>query len=205
MKRTGLWVIIGAVVLVVATMGFAVGRMASAPRQTPEITVSPPSREERERRELQIAASDGKLVEATPVEGGWIVRFEREASELALQSLHEQAARFFRDLDRTGVPIEETSYTARSNVLKDVWGNTLKDVAVFRLELKGETFRRVNWDGFVPENFPRVADAYWVHEEVLRQEAGRRQQQQQGGQGAQSGAGGPGGDGQGEGSSPGGM
>lgn len=181
MREKALWVVLGAVILVVGATAFAVGRMMAGPQSTPQIDVSPPSPEERERQKLRIAASEGKLVEATPGPEGWIVRYEEEAKELGLQPLLENAARFYRDLDRARVPIAETSYTARSNALKDVWGNPLRDVALLHMELSGATFRRINWRGFDPKNFERVAEAFWVHEEILRMEREKKEKEQQGG------------------------
>lgn len=190
MREKALWVVLGAVILVVGATAFAVGRMVAGPRSTPPIHVSPPSPEERERQQLRVAASEGELVEATPGPEGWIVRYEEEAEHLSLPSILEQAARFYRDLDRTQVQIAETSYTARSSALKDVWGNTLENVALLHLELSGPTFRRINWRGFDPKNFERVAEAFWVHEEILRMEREKKEEgQQEGGQGGEGSAG----------------
>lgn len=110
-------------------------------------------------------------------------------------ALAEQAHKFFRDLDRANVDIARTSFEAKSNSLKDVWGNTLEDVPVMRVELSRETFQQINWKGFRPDDFPRVADDLWIHEIVGRMEQQQKeeqQQQQQGGGGGQQGGSGQG-------------
>src|SRR5690606_9007711 len=105
--------------------------------------------------------------------------------------------RFFRELARSGVPIRESSIELKTSDLKDVWGNTLKDVPILRVGLKRETFERINWQGFDANNLERVADEYWIHDEVKKS-----QQKQQGQDGSQdqadqagSGQGGQGGQG----------
>ncbi len=193
MRKAWLWVALGAVVFVIAGAAFSVGRMAAMPQQSPKVEVKPPTKEERELQKLKIAASEGKLVEATPTPQGWVVRFEQEAEELSKKSLAEQAQKFFSDLARSEVEVARTSFEAKSSSLKDVWGNTLKDVPVARVELSQETFKRINWKGFSPDNFSRVADELWVHEIIERIEEQKKQQsQQQGGQGGSQQGGGSG-------------
>lgn len=129
--------------------------------------------EERELRELKVAASAVKLVEARREPGGWVVRVQQKTSSLSPKTLQEAAQRFFRELARTGLPVLETSFEARADSLRDVWGHRLEDVPVFRVALSGETFARINWNGFDPGNFPRVADRYFEH--VLVQQAGEEE------------------------------
>ncbi len=106
--------------------------------------------EERELRELKVAASAVKLVEARREPGGWVVRVQQKTSSLSPKTLQEAAQRFFRELARTGLPVLETSFEARTDSLRDVWGHRLEDVPVFRVALSGETFARINWNGFDP-------------------------------------------------------
>lgn len=145
---------------------------------TPKIEVPELTEDERELQMVRIAASSSKLVEARRQAGGWVVRVVQESGSLDAQSAQQAAVRFFRELARTGVPVAAASVEVRTNDLKDVWGNPLKEVPVFRVELGGETFQRVNWRGFEPKNLERVADAYWEHD-LLKQQA------QQGGGGPQ--------------------
>lgn len=158
------------------------------PKERAQVELEPPSELERELQEIRIVSFAGTLVEATPTPDGWIVRFEEDASNLTMDGLLEQAHTFFRDLARTGVDVAGTSYEARTGALKDVWGKELENVPVFRIELAKDVFERVNWQGFDPENFSRIANDYWLHEIVLAKEQRKQGQQQAGGDGGSSGS-----------------
>src|SRR5690606_27159551 len=106
---------------------------------------------------------------------------------------------------RTGAPVERVILVLRTDQLKDVYGNPLRDVVVARVGLSGDTFRRIHWDGFDPKNFARVADEFWPHPELQQPRAQREQEQARAGQtggqqgGQQGGSGGGGGSGSGPG------
>lgn len=183
MQKNVVWVTAAVAALVIAGAAFFVGRLAAMPKESPPVASQEPTQEEKERQRIVVAASEGKLVEATPTESGWIVRFEQEAAGLSQDGLLKQAHAFFHDLNRTGVQVARTSFEARSNALRDVWGNPLSDVPVLRIQLSKDTFSRINWQGFEPQHFSRVADDFWLHD-VIRQ---KKTEQAQGGQGGEQG------------------
>lgn len=176
--------VIGAVVVIggaaVAT-GMIFGRGED---RRARVDVVMPTLEEQELQKIRIAASAGELVEATRGVEGWIVRVKQDAQILDPKQLEEMTVKFFRELDRADVPIMETSFELRTSMLKDVWGNTLSDIPVFRVGLRRDTFQRVNWRGIIPQNLERVSDEYWVHD--LVKQMGQQSQGQSGG-GAQQG------------------
>lgn len=180
--RTGWWwVVLVVAVFVIAGAAFTVGQLAAMPKDPPKLRLDPPTEQEKELQEIRIVTFDGTLVEATPSPQGWTVRFEQDAKKLELESLEKQAHTFFRDLERTGIKVARTSYEAISSSLKDVWGNELKDIPVFRVELSDEAFQRINWEGFDPKNLQRLADDWWIHDEIRlkEQEKQAKENQQQ--------------------------
>jgi len=196
--RSWIWALAILAVVVVGggafAMGMLLGRGESRP---PQVQLVPMTPEEKELQKIKIVASGGELVEASRDAEGWTVRVTYHVKPLDPQRLHESTLRFFRELARSGVPIKESSFELRTSDLKDVWGNTLKDVPILKVSLKRETFERINWQGFEPKNFERVADDYWIHDEVKRseqkpqgQDGSENQSDQagsgQGGQGGQS-------------------
>jgi len=186
------WTVAG--VLVLAIVGgsmFALGRMSGSDggeQKRPAVQTPRPSEEERELQKIKIAASETTLEEARRTPDGWVVHVASESKELDLKKLSEGAAKFFKELARSGVEIAATSYVVRTNDLKDVWGNRLRDVPLLRVELDKQTFARVNWDGFDPQNFPRITGDFWIHDLVAQK--AREQEQQGGGQQGQGGQGG---------------
>ncbi|HEY8418016.1 MAG TPA: hypothetical protein VIK93_08285 [Limnochordales bacterium] len=207
MNRSWLWALAG--LIVGALLGFfafqgGLGKASSAERPPAAEVRRPPAEtpEERERRAVAIAVRgvDGELVEAVHPGGGWRLGVEMRRRPPQLDELERDAMRAFREIHRTGAPVERVVVVLRTDHLKDVYGNPLKDVVVARVALSGDTFRRINWDGFDPKNFPRVADEFWLHDELQQQLVQREQQQtspgQAGGQaGGQQGGGGGGGSG----------
>lgn len=158
--------------------------------------------EQREALKLAIIGADGQLREARHTASGWIVGVEMKAKTLHLSNMLQDALTLLEEVDRTTVPIERVTIDFRSNELKDVYGHQLQDVAVAKIRLDGQTFKRINWHGFETDNFARLAEVFWIHEGVLQQGG---QQGGGGGQGGQSGGeGGGGGDGGGGGSGGGG-
>lgn len=169
-------------VAVIGGAAFATGMMLGrGGEKSPQIEIVQPTPEEKDLQKIRIAASVGDLVEARRGVDGWIVRVKQNVQPLDPRQLQEATVRFFRELDRSGVPIAEASFEIRTSVLKNVWGDTLPDVPIFRVGLKRETFERINWRGINPENLERVSDEYWMHD--LVKQAGRRDQPQGGGGG----------------------
>lgn len=179
--RSWIWALVVGAVVVIAGAAFATGMIfGGGGDKPPRVDIVKPTPEEQELQKIRIAASAGELVEATHGVDGWIVRVKQDVRQLDPRQLQEATVRFFRELDRSGVPIAETSFELRTNVLKDVWGETLPDVSVFRVGLQRETFDRINWRGMIPENLERVSDEYWMHD-IVKQMG--QQGQSQGGSG----------------------
>ncbi len=195
MFRVWVWLIIAlAGVGVIAYMFFegppGQARGDTGPRearqQAPE---DDPVLVQRERLRLAAIGTDAELVEAVPAAGGWTVGLEVTDTAPDESRMFEQAMRVLTELARTGVPIRHATVVFRTDELKDVYGNSLKDVVIGRLRLSGAEFHRINWHGFEPSNFPRLADEWWVHPQVTT----TGQQQQTDGSGGQGGSGGGGG------------
>lgn len=194
------WALIGLVIG--GALGFFAfqggsGRAApQAPRPpAAEIRVPEESPEQRERRSLSIAihGAEGKLVDAVRTLTGWSLGVEMPQRPAQLEQVERDVLRMFREIRRTGLPVANVVLVARTDQLKDVYGHPLKDVVLARVRLTGETFARINWDGFEPKNFWRVADEMWLHDELLKQLQQRLQQESQGqtgGQGGQNSGGG---------------
>lgn len=165
-----LWTVIVAAVLVLGGGSFAVGWLMGQDgeerSESPTVHFHELNPIERERQEIAIAAGEGEIVEATLTPDGWIVRVEEEAIQIQPDELLVAARRFFQNLERAEISIIQSSYEARTNQLKDVWGNRLERVPLVRIALSGETHSKVNWRGFDPKNFPRIADDFWVHDIV---------------------------------------
>lgn len=204
MKRDWwVWGTLLVLVVVIGTSMFFVGRMAagnnksSGQKKGPVIEAKKPTPEQKEMQEIQIAASEAEIKEARKERDGWIVRVEQNAGETKLPKLLQQANAFFSGLSRAKLDVAVTSFVAKTSSLKDVWGNTLKDVPLLRVELKKETFDKINWKGFEPTNLPRVADLFWLHDEVKKEMQKTAQnganQQGSGGGGGSGGSGGGGG------------
>jgi len=198
MMRSWIWALAVLAVVVVGGGAFAVGMLLGrGESRPPQVHLVPMTPEEKELQKIKIVASGGELVEASRDPEGWTVRVTYDVKPLGPERLHDSTLRFFRELARSGVPIRESSIELKTSDLKDVWGNTLKDVPILRVGLKRETFERINWQGFDANNLERVADEYWIHDEVKKS-----QQKQQGQDGSQdqadqagSGQGGQGGQG----------
>lgn len=192
--RSWIWGLVILAVLVIGGAAFATGMLLGrGESRPPKIELVPPTPEEKELQQIKIVASGGELVEATRGDDGWTVRVTHDVRLLELERLHDSTVRFFRELDRSNVPIKAASFELRTSELKDVWGNTLKDVPILRVGLSRETFERINWRGFDPKNFERVADEYWIHDEVTKSDESKGMQGAQGqpdqagsGQGGQS-------------------
>src|SRR5690606_31026776 len=147
--------------LVLAGATYSIVRMAGSGGRRP-FEMKPATEEEKQFRQIVIAASEGKLREAVRKEDGWVIGYELEVDTLELESLLQGAHRFFRDLNRFNIGVRTVEFVAITNTLRDVWGNALEDVPVLRVELEKETFEKIQWQGFDAKNFPRVADLFWA-------------------------------------------
>lgn len=185
------WVVLAVAAAVIGAGAFAAGMMWGNGEKTQEVKLPQPSPDERELQMIRVAASNSKLAEARREGAGWIVRVGQESPSLDPRGAQEAAVRFFRELARTSVPVAEASFEITTNALKDVWGNKLYDVPIFRVGLGRETFERINWGGFEPQNLERVADEYWEHDLLRQSRATGGSQGGGGGQGAPREQGGP--------------
>lgn len=190
------WIWLSIVLVIAGGIGFFLfkggpgqARSDTNPIEAAEKAGETELQQQREALKLAVIGADGQLHEARHVSDGWIIGIELKATTLHRTNMMKDALTLFEELDRTNVPIEQVTVDFRSNELKDVYGHQLHDVAVMKIRLERPTFRRINWHGFETDNFERVADEFWVHEEVLK----REQSGQQGGQGGVGGGGAGGG------------
>ncbi|WP_422444287.1 hypothetical protein [Thermoanaerobacterium sp. DL9XJH110] len=70
------------------------------------------------------------------------------------------SAEVFQKIFTSNIPIEE-AVTCVYFPLKDKYGNTSEEV-VMKVYLKGETAKKINWDGVDKLNFDQVADDIWI-------------------------------------------
>lgn len=162
-----------------------------------------PLEEERTRLHIAVSGTDNRLVQAERGPEGWTLGVEAKAQDVDLVRLLDSAHTLFTELARTRAPIAQVIAVFRTDALKDVYGHQLKDVVIARIRLEKETFERINWHGFDPRNFPRVADELWLHDLLMQQLASLQQQQasqNQAGQGGSAGGSSQGGDSEGGGS-----
>lgn len=157
-----------------------------------------PAPEERQAAAIrvQVEGHDLTVQELHAAEGGWTLFAAGKAVGTELESLHKQVADVFKALDRVpDVRFADIGILLRTDELKDVYGHTLEDLPILEIGLSRTTFERIDWDGFDPQNFPRVADRYWVHAAIERMARENEAQQGMGGEGGEEGAGGSGSDG----------
>ncbi|MFO7311491.1 MAG: hypothetical protein C0P61_005455 [Bacillota bacterium] len=191
--RSWVWALIGLVIGgALGSFVFQGGSGRAAPEQQPlarEIRMPVETPEERELRGLKIAAhgAEGQLTDAVQTPDGWALGIEMPKRPVQVERLERDALRMFREIKRTGARVANVVLVARTDQLKDVYGHPLKDVVLARIGLTGETFARINWDGFDPKNFPRVADELWLHDELLKQMQQRLEQEASQGQAGQQG------------------
>ncbi|MBO8142806.1 MAG: hypothetical protein H0Z37_11660 [Firmicutes bacterium] len=181
MNRGWIWGLAG--ILLGTALGFLLmqgqlGR-AGAGNGQPSSDTGPAdvSSEERELEALRLAVTgtEGRLVETQLTPDGWILDIEAEASGLELERLEETACKMFKEVARTGAQVASASLLFFTDQLKDVYGHPIKGVPVARIRLNGSVFTRINWDGFDPRNFYRVADEYWLHDRLKSQFNRRRE------------------------------
>ena len=82
--------------------------------------------------------------------------------------------------DMPNLPAEfsDIGLLLRTDELKDVYGNTLEDLPILEIGLSRQTLERIDWNGFEPTDFERVADRFWVHDEIRRLAAEKAAQDQ---------------------------
>lgn len=196
-RRWG-WLVVTALVLGGGIFGFTAMNQGRGQRDAdPPIALPAPAtpvEEERTRLHIAVSGTDNRLVQAERGPEGWLLRVEADSQDPDLAHLLESAHTLFTELDRIRVPIAQVIVVFRTDALKDVYGHQLKDVVIARIGLEKETFERINWNGFDPRNFPRVADELWLHDLLIQQLSDLQQQtdQNQPGQGG-SGSGSSGG------------
>lgn len=210
MARAWVW---GVVILLAAAAGgwlFFAGAPGQArdsddaARAREQVMDKDPVQVQQERLTLAVLGVDARLVEARPEAGGWTVGIEMSDVPPSESRMFQKVMSALKEVARTEVPIRHATVVLRSDDLKDVYGNTLKDVVIGRLQLGGTAFERINWHGFEPRNFRRLADEWWLHPEVSTLE--QEQQEAAGsGPGGGSGGGGSGGSGGGGGGGGGGS
>lgn len=198
--------LIALVVLVVAVGGGAwfaqhkgksTGKLAPLPEKTPlEV--------EADKIRVAIEGRDREVASLQKTDAGWLVHIGAKAENPELEKIQKDAADVFEAVKGTKAPLAELALNVRTNALKDVYGNTLKDLPIAEIVLLGSTIEKVDWKGFDPKNFERIADRYWIHEEILRLHEEKKQGKQSGGGGSGS-SGGAGGGSSGSSSSSGGQ
>ncbi|AYO30644.1 hypothetical protein D2962_08405 [Biomaibacter acetigenes] len=72
----------------------------------------------------------------------------------------KDSAEVFQKIFTSNIPIEE-AVTFVYFPLKDKYGNTSEEV-VMKVYLKGETAKKINWDGVDKLHFDQVADDIWI-------------------------------------------
>lgn len=186
------WPIVVGVIAVVCIIGFI--WYFQSQRQT-EQKVAPlpeptPLEKEAESVRLAIEGQDLEVGSLQATDGGWAVFVTGQAVGTDLEEIQKQATDVFKGLHRTGATFADVGFLVRTDELKDVYGRTLKELPIVEIGLSGVTFAKIDWDGFDPKNFERVADRYWVHEEIQKLAEEKKQQSQGGGGGGQGGGGG---------------
>lgn len=165
---------VGLVLLIgFAGVGFWIGTLTGerASPEGDEFRPPPlPSPEEQIRRELTTAITghDGEPLSVERTPEGWVIAVERKTDHLSVREILEGAAEMFHQLSRVGEPIARAEILYRTDALRDVYGNQLKDVAIAHIEMTKPNLERMDWRGFRPAHFPEVAERFWLHEELLR-------------------------------------
>lgn len=201
------WAFILAAVLVIGAGGYYLlsqqNQSKAAPDSLTEIEKLTPEEKSRLEIDRSVSGLGGELIQAEPTDQGWIVVAEFGESDVNLETTLETAQNVFSELARIGIALDEAVTIFRTDSLRDLYGHQLKDVVIARIGLNGRTFERVNWHGFEFMNFARIADEFWLHDELekqwadlenkLRSESGNPNQRQlNGGQGGAQGGGGSG-------------
>lgn len=126
-----------------------------------------------------------KSLQHTP--DGWALFVSGNGDGTDLDELLKQSAQLFQSLSRLDADFSDIGLLLRTDDLKDVYGNTLKELPIVEIGLSRQTFEKIDWNGFEPADFERVADRYWVHDEIKRLTAEKKAQEKSGGAGSSSG------------------
>lgn len=161
------WIIIIGIlaVIFIGVVWFIQGKGKSNSKLAP---LPEPSPAEAARQQLSIGLEgmNATQVVLEQTEAGWLIQAETKAEKAEKDKVLKQAADIFSSVARTQVQISSIDLLVRTNELKDAYGNTLKELPILEITLSGATFAKVDWDGFDPMNFSRIADYYWIHPEV---------------------------------------
>lgn len=179
------WTVAIAVVAVVALVGTIwflqkgdqEQKIAALPEQTQ-------LEKEASRIQVEVAGRNLEVENLQYGSNGWALFVTGKAAGTDLEEILRQSAQLFQGLDRLDLDYSDIGLVLRTDDLKDVFGNTLKDLPILELGLSGETYNKIDWNAFEPTNFERVADRYWVHDEILRLAAEKAAKEKAGGAGS---------------------
>lgn len=172
MKYRWVWVLV-AVILVGSAAGYYFLGPNSRGQAAPESLKQGEARtsEEKLRLQIEMAVSGlgAELKQALPTYDGWLVGAEFIGHQVDLETTLENARKVFGELSRIDTSLAEMVAVFRTDELRDVYGNPLKDVVIARIGLDGTTSEKVNWQGFESLNFARIAGDFWLHDELQKQ------------------------------------
>lgn len=191
------WPILVGIVAALAVAGIVWFFVA---RNDPDSKVAPlPERtkeqEEADRIRVEVQGRDMDVETLNRSDSGWALFVTGESEGIELDLVLKQISELFIGLDRLDLSFTDVGILLRTSDLKDAYGNTLEELPIVEIGLSKETLEKIDWDGFAPQNFERVADRYWVHEEIQRMADEKKAQEESQGQGGSGSGGGSGGGG----------
>lgn len=176
MTRWWGWVVVGALIAGSAGLGITAATLIRAQVDRRPLEVKRLTPEERERQEIIYSVRTTGPVPAAKVKldlqrtaDGWEVEIEAETADAKLATVLSNARGLFRALAGTGVKVAAAGAVFRTSALHDLYGRPMKDLVIARIGFGAQTWRKMDWTGFDPRNFPQVADEYWVHELLQEQ------------------------------------
>lgn len=191
MARKWVWTAVGLIACAAVIWAFWGELPGQAKQETDPIAAGDkasqrdnPVEQQREELHAAVIGVNAELVEVQPSDDGWTLGVEIAEVPPDVKVMFDKAMQLFRELDRTRIPLQQITILFRTDEFKDVWGNPLKGVAAARLGLAGDVFHQINWHGFEPKNFERLANDWWMHELVAPLNEGGQGGGQQGGGGS---------------------
>lgn len=151
------------------------GKERQKAAQLPELTEM---EQEEGRIRVEVAGRDLEVESLASTPGGWSLFVAGDADGTELDRLLEQSAQLFQGLSRLDAEFSDIGLLLRTDELKDVYGNTLEDLPILEIGLSRQTLERIDWNGFEPTDFERVADRFWVHDAIRRLAAEKAAQDQ---------------------------
>lgn len=191
MKYAGL-VVVCLVVLVGGIVGWFLVQQNRNQKEVAPLPEPTPLEAEGNALRIAVEGHGAKVTDLQHTDTGWIIRLETETRSSDLEQILADVADIHRSIGQTKAKVADVQTLVRTSELKDVYGRTLEKLPIVRIELPGDTFAAVDWKGFEPLNFNRIAALYWVHDEIEKiwaeKEAQKQKAEEEGG-GSKSGAG----------------